>query len=415
MKRFWIIGVLCLMLLAQPVAAAPVTIEFWHAMGGIAGQALEKIVADFNASQSDIVVDLQFQGSYYDLQQKFMAALAARRPPALIQLPIEGTGVFGPTGALENLLPYLEKDPVVKLDYFHPGLLADSWYQGQFLAIPFNRSNPVLYYNIDHLVEAGLGPEPPETWEQLVEYARKLTVVDENGRVVRHGYSPNLHWWTLMPLIWSKGGNIADPETGRPTFNSPEVAEIMTMISDMVNVDRTAKIYAGTVFAASDRAREDFNQGRISMWVNSIGSLGGINKNLNFGTAFVPRFEDGPNAVPNGGGSLFVAAQASQAQKDAAWEVIKFFVSPEQQIFWSQQTGYMPVSIAAVESDAMQEFYRENPMYRTAVDQLQYARNIPSSEIFLDIINVFESAVQEIVISQADPLEVLNEAARRIR
>ena len=53
-------------------------------------------------------------------------------------------------------------------------------------------------------------------------------------------------------------------------------------------------------------------------------------------------------------------------------------------------------------------------MYKTAIDQLQYAKGVPSSEIFLDIIDVFESAVQEVVISQSDPAEVLEAAIKLI-
>ena len=150
------------------------------------------------------------------------------------------------------------------------------------------------------------------------------------------------------------------------------------------------------------------------MWINSIANVGSIDPNLDYATAFVPRFKDGEHTVPNGGGSLFVAASATKEQKDAAWKVIKYFVSPEQQAYWSRITGYMPASFVAVNTPEMQQFYAEKPMYKTAIDQLQYAKGVPSSEIFLDIIDVFESAVQEVVISQSDPAEVLEAAIKLI-
>ncbi|NLJ79856.1 MAG: ABC transporter substrate-binding protein [Firmicutes bacterium] len=410
-------GVLVLCVLSfgiQSVNAAPIKIDLWHAMGGIPGPTLEKIAEEFNASQNDVELHVHYQGSYYDLQQKFMASIAAKNPPALVQLPIEGTGVFGPTGALADLSGYLEDDPEIGFEHFQPGLLVDSWYKDQFLAIPFNRSNPVLYYNVDHFIEAGLGTEAPETWEELIEYSEKLTIVDDDGRIIRHGFSPNLHWWTLTPMIWSNGGNLADPETGTPMFASAEVAEVLNLISDMVNVSRTARVYAGTVFSAGDRARADFNQGKISMYIQSIGSLAGFDEELNLKTAFVPRFKDSEFVVPNGGGSLFMAENLTKEQKDAAWEVIKYFVQADTQAFWSQSTGYMPTCLPALDTPEMTDFYSEKPNYKTAVNQLPYAQKIPSSEVFLDIINVFESAVQEIVISQVDAFEVLEEAIKLI-
>nr|WP_279388801.1 ABC transporter substrate-binding protein [Hydrogenispora ethanolica] len=383
-------------------------------MGGRNGDILQSLVDDFNKSQSKVNVELQFQGNYYLLQEKFMAAIAAGNPPTLIQLPIEGTGVFGPTGALADLSSYVDKDPKVNPDTFLDGLLADSKHQNKFLAIPFNRSTPLLYYNKDCFVKAGLNPNsPPATWEKLLEYSKKLTKKNKNGRVLTYGYSPIIHWWLVAPMIWSYGGEIADSATQQVLFNSQKVAFCLDFLSDMVNTYRVAKINAGAVFGAWDRTIQDFNQGRVAMYIGSSGDLAKIT--ANFGATFVPRFEGHRNTVPNGGGSLFVAEKASKDKKDAAWEVISYFVSPAVQATWSRETGYMPVNKAALELPEMKKFYREKPNYKVAVDQLKYAHSIPSSENFLDVIKNFESAMQEIIISDTPASGVLKEAAQKLK
>ena len=73
----------------------------------------------------------------------------------------------------------------------------------------------------------------------------------------------------------------------------------------------------------------------------------------------------------------------------------------EQQAYWSHITGYTSIVVAVNTPESA--VLRRKPMYKTAIDQLQYAKGTYLlREIFLDIIDVFESAVQEVVISQSD-------------
>src|SRR2546430_16025192 len=60
-------------------------ITWWHAMGGVNGEALNKIVNQFNASQSAIKVETVFQGTYDDLLSKLNTALASKAAQAIVQ------------------------------------------------------------------------------------------------------------------------------------------------------------------------------------------------------------------------------------------------------------------------------------------------------------------------------------------
>jgi len=67
---------------AKDVAPAA-SITWWHAMSGVNGDALNKIVAGFNSSQSKIKVETVFQGTYDDLLSKLNTAMASNAAPAL--------------------------------------------------------------------------------------------------------------------------------------------------------------------------------------------------------------------------------------------------------------------------------------------------------------------------------------------
>src|SRR5262249_59312701 len=68
-------------------------------------------------------------------------------------------------------------------------------------------STPLLYYNADQFREAGLDPDrPPQTWDDLVAAAKKLTK-REGDRVTR--------WGILMPSNYDYGGWILSALTMR--------------------------------------------------------------------------------------------------------------------------------------------------------------------------------------------------------
>ena len=63
-------------------SAAPVHIAFWHGQAGVAQRAYESLIADFNASHPDVVVDASSGGATTDnMLAKVTTAIAAGTYP----------------------------------------------------------------------------------------------------------------------------------------------------------------------------------------------------------------------------------------------------------------------------------------------------------------------------------------------
>jgi len=60
-------------------AAEPLKLTVWSSFSGKNGEAETELVKRFNESQSNVVVDYQFQGNYEETAQKVTAALQAPR------------------------------------------------------------------------------------------------------------------------------------------------------------------------------------------------------------------------------------------------------------------------------------------------------------------------------------------------
>ena len=80
---------------------------------------------------------------------------------------------------------------------------------GEIYGYPIRANSIQLVYNKKMFREAGLDPEkPPKTFEELAEYAEKLTKRDDNGNVLVYGYESGMtkdpHWTAhvFSPIFW---------------------------------------------------------------------------------------------------------------------------------------------------------------------------------------------------------------------
>ena len=108
----------------------------------------------------------------------------------------------------------------------------------------------VVMYRKDYFKEAGLDPNsPPETWEELYDYAKKLVVMDDSGNVERGGFDvpisdPNV---TLMEVFMRQAGNkIIDSEKGEICIDQPSAIKAMEFLKKFIDEKLTITYQRGT-------------------------------------------------------------------------------------------------------------------------------------------------------------------------
>src|SRR3982074_1800200 len=67
-------------------AWAVTEINWWHAMSGELGKQLEKLAADFNASQSEFKIMPSYKGNYTETVTAPIFAFRSRSQPAIVQV-----------------------------------------------------------------------------------------------------------------------------------------------------------------------------------------------------------------------------------------------------------------------------------------------------------------------------------------
>ena len=154
-------------------AAEKTTLTFWHAMGGTNGEVLQQIVDDFNASQDEIEIKAEYQGTYDDTITKLKAAMQSDSGlPDVCQMYDVGTKFMYDSGAV---IPVEDKFESTGYDKSSVMDVISSYYtvEGKQYAMPFNVSTPMLYYNKDVFEAAGLDPETKNEIFELLCRIRK--------------------------------------------------------------------------------------------------------------------------------------------------------------------------------------------------------------------------------------------------
>ena len=175
--RFLQFAALAATALASPAQAAT-EIMWWHAMSGELGKQLEKLAADFNASQSDYRIVPTYKGNYTETVTAAIFAFRSRSQPAIVQVnEIATATMMAAKGAIYPVFELMrdQSEPFSPEAYLPAVTGYYSDVAGNMLSFPFNVSTPILYYNKDLFRAAGLDPEvPPKTWAEVGAAAKRL-------------------------------------------------------------------------------------------------------------------------------------------------------------------------------------------------------------------------------------------------
>jgi sn-glycerol 3-phosphate transport system substrate-binding protein len=360
--------------LAAPAQAAT-EIMWWHAMSGQLGRQLEKLAADFNASQSEYRIVPSYRGTYTETVTAAIFAFRSRTQPTIVQVNEIATATM--TAAKGAIYPVFElmRD---EQEAFSPAAYlpaVTAYYAdaaGNMLSFPFNASTPILYYNKNLFRAAGLDPEiPPKTWPELGAAAKRLRAA---GSVC--GFTTSWPSWINvenfsayhnLPIATKANGfGGLDAELN---FNNPIMVRHIAQLAEW----QTTKMfdYSGRDIKAEPR----FQKGECAIFIGSSATRADIMANSKFeiGYGMLPYWPDVKGAPQNsiiGGATLWVLRDRSRAEYKGAAKFFSFLSKPEVQAAWHQNTGYLPVTRAAFDLTRAQGFYDRNPGTAISIEQI---------------------------------------------
>lgn len=360
-------------LVTLPANAAE--IEYWHAFTGRLGELLQEQVEKFNASQDKHSVVATNKGNYSETLNAGIAAFRAGEQPAILQVFEVGTAtMMNAKGAIKPVYEVM-KDAGRDFDSSIYLAAVAGYYttpDGKMLSLPYNSSTPVLYINNDALKEAGVDmAEPPKTWTDVEGILMQLKEAGSECPLTTAWQSwvhlENLSAYHNVPFA-TEGNGFSSVKT-ELAFNNPAV------VKHLDNMGRWAK---DGLFIYSGRRNEGgarFRAGECAMFTESSAGYAGVKSEaeFDFSIAPLPYYDDVEGAPQNtiiGGASLWVMQGKSDEQYEAAADFLNFLSTSDIQAKWHQDTGYLPITMAAYEQTKAEGYYDENPGTDIAIIQM---------------------------------------------
>ena len=392
-------------LITSASAETELSMYYPIAVGGKLTEVVDSIVNKFEAANPDISVNAIYSGNYDDTRVRALSALASGESAQLaVMFSIDAYDLIE-----QDLVVPFEDIATSDADKewlgsFYPALMANGQIEGKTWGIPFQRSTIVAYYNKDLFRAAGLDPEaPPKTWDEMISMGKALTKDDTYGLMIP---STGYPYWMFQALAIQNGKEIMSGDGLTTYFDDQAVVDTLEFwksLSGEHGIMPTGTVEWGTL-------RQAFLEGQTAMMWHSTGNLTAVKNGakFDFGVAELPA--NVRLGSPTGGGNFYLFKDTTDEEKAAALKLMQFMTSPEQAAAWSIATGYMGVSPAAYETEALKAYTQEFPPALVARNQLENAVAEFSTFETARVRDGLNSAIQSALTGSKEAADALGEA-----
>ena len=411
---------------AQGSPAGRAEIQFWYGLAGVLGERVAEQVRRFNESQSGVNVVASFKGSYTEVMTGAIAAWRAGNPPHIVQVFEVGTATMMAAGPAIRPAHQLLAESGVELDprrYLAGvrGYYSDT--QGRLVSMPHNSSSAVMWVNLDALEKAGVpAAEPPRTWAQVRAAAERLKAAGATPIPVTTSW-PTWIMFEQMAAIhdvpFATRANGFEGMDAELRLTGPFFQRHLEFLLAMA---REGLFRYGGRDNAADAL---FPNGEAAISFMSSALRSRIEREAKFRWVSVPlpHHADVVQSPKNGvigGASLWTltARNRTPAEYRGVAEFFRFISQPEQDLWWHQATGYVPITVAAYERARAEGYYEKNPGADAAIVQLSRAEPTPNSMGFrlggfIEIRNIIQEELEKALQGQQTAAQALEAANRR--
>jgi multiple sugar transport system substrate-binding protein len=374
------------------------TVEFWSYVP-LDNPGLYLYIDKFNQSQDKINIEAKFI-PFAEFKRQLTVALVGGTPPDCVLVDNPDFAAYIDMGTFEAL-----DDRIADWEYgkddFYPGPWASATWEGKQYGIPFETNTLVLFYNVDMFEKAGLDPDkPPTTWEELNQYAEKLTKDGVYGlSVCAVASEEGTFQW--LPFLQQNGGNVFN-------LDSPEAVEALQLWVDWVKNGYVSKEILN--MDQWSGVRPQFQNENAAMMVNGPWCIVPIRDevpNLNWRLAVLPGRVKQASAM--GGVDIGIVKGAKNA--DAAWEYIKWLYAPERIAEFWQKFGTLPLMPKIAESAP---YWKGDPVYEVLLEQMKYAAPRGPHPRWPEISAAIYTAMQEALTGVKTSEQALADAAKKV-
>ncbi len=400
------------------------TVRFWHRWGNVTWLP-DVVEPAFEAAFPQYDLELRVMDNYNHAYEIYILAQEQGDPPELLQGTSSNTqaprdtGFFKPLHEAIGDRTEINGIPVRLDEIVGPAAI---FYQldGKYYELPWNASTPIVFANMDLLVEAGVAEAVndfaaiPSTWAEVHEACALIVDSFDDVDCINFGASG----WYFENALAMQGAFMANNENGRGgcvtevLFNSQEAVDYLAWHKSLEDAGFWV-----------DYGRSEYDitwaNGKLAMHMTSSAAARGrveIGEGNGFAVGadrmpFNPDVDYVGNTV--GGGMILLTDGLEPEVEEGALTFLMFLLEPENMAAWHKSTGYIPVTQSGFDYLEAEGWFDENPTFAVANHQLAESARVPQTAgaifgSFAQVYQMYREVFQNILRNDADIQESLD-------
>lgn len=310
------------------------------------------IIEDFNR---DVAPNVKINFTTYDwanMNTQLTTGFASGSPPDVLYLVDLIYPNYAQNGVLHDMTELVD-DPAwaserAAIEPFSWDLATQG---GGIWGVPVLGAVYNIFLNLDLLDAAGVTGTWQNSYSDMLEAARKLTVGDVHGFSMRSRVA-DFAFWDWFPYMHNAGANILNADWSGCGLDNADAKAAMQFLIDVHKAGVTPPV-GGVDWQGQ---QDMFKAGRIAIHHGETPMIAELNANppgFKWDVAYAPPGPAGQTAMGNFG--ILCIAEASE-QKEAAWEFIKHWASGPMVGRFAEQ-----VNLQVVRSDIVDGLFDGNP------------------------------------------------------
>ncbi|MFD2649655.1 ABC transporter substrate-binding protein [Devosia albogilva] len=387
-------------LVAASPAQAQVTLKVWSIDGNDRPGIADTFSKEFDEANDDIVVEYRYI-PFDELVNETLRAFATGNAPDIVSFDNPDFALFSSRGAMLDITDRAGGSDIINVEAYFEGPLNSVMWDGKLYGLPKYTDTIGIFYNKDLFAKAGL-TEPPTTWQQVVEYAEKLT--DPANSVYGITFSARAGeegTFQFLPIIQMSGGD-ADK------VNTEGAAQVLDLWKQMIDNGWASR---DVLSLGQWDSTGVFNSGNAAMAISGPWEIDRMVEDAQFdwGVALLPTITEGGERSSALGGFNW-GIMANTQHPDEAFRLLEYYVSQEHRLF--PEFGNLParddieLPVTGIEKkDAALKVFQE---------QLQYAQPRGPHPEWQKISKAIYDAMQQALTGQMASMDALNQAQATI-
>lgn len=338
--------------------AGPVELKFWF-HGGASREPYFKHMIDVMLPKANpnIKAELEGFGSWGDMHQKALLAIAGGNPPDASTIKVMNLADLALRDTVTPLEPFFEKFGVDRTQWVKTLIDFEPVINGKTYALPMWADCLQWYRNEDMLSQAGI-KEWPDTWDDLFAQAEKVKSATGLETPLM---GPDINGTNFFfAALQQYGGSLLNADYSKSMVNSQAARDALQFMFDWAHKSSVTNKYGTSAYELAYNKQSAF-----WMYFGSVKEqYRKFAPDINVTSFLMPK---GPVNRKTTSFSAHMTVFTAGKNKDEAFQMIYFMsADPESQMYLSKDLGNQPTLMSLFDEPYLQE-----PYYRGSTVQHQ--------------------------------------------